>query len=68
MYWSEGGEMMCIATEESFFVLKYSAEAVEKARENPDSISEDGIEDAFDVSNVNLIPSFFFRNHNSKHN
>ena len=42
--------MMCIATEESFFVLKYSAEAVEKARENPESITEDGIEDAFDVS------------------
>ena len=40
---------MCIATEESFFVLKYSTEAVEKARENPESINEDGIEDAFDV-------------------
>ena len=50
VYWSEGGELMCIATEESFFVLKYRTEAVEKARENPESITEDGIEDAFDVS------------------
>ena len=49
VYWSESGELMCIATEESFFVLKYSTEAVEKARENPESINEDGIEDAFDV-------------------
>lgn len=45
--------MVCIATEESFFILKYKAEAVEAARENakdnPEIITEDGIEDAFDV-------------------
>ena len=45
--------MVCIATEESFFSLKYKAEAVEAARENakdnPEIITEDGIEDAFDV-------------------
>ena len=45
--------MVCIATDESFFVLKYKVEAVESARElskeNPDAVSEDGIDDAFDV-------------------
>ena len=50
---------MSIATEESFFVLKYSPEAVEKARENPESINEDGIEDAFDVRLLKV-----FRKHN----
>ncbi len=50
VYWSEGGELMCIATEDSFFVLKYDPEAVEKAKDNPESVSEDGVEDAFDVS------------------
>ncbi|XP_013404104.1 coatomer subunit beta' isoform X1 [Lingula anatina] len=49
IYWNDSGELVCIATEESFFILKYSAEAVMKAKENPESITEDGIEDAFDV-------------------
>ena len=41
--------MLCIATEESYFILKYSSDAVAKAMENRASIPEDGIEDAFDV-------------------
>ena len=49
MYWSESGELLCIATEESFFILKYSPEAIENAKGNPDAVTEDGIEDAFDV-------------------
>ena len=40
---------MCIATEESFFILKYSSEAVERARETKEGVTEDGIEDAFEV-------------------
>ncbi len=52
MFWSDSGELVAISTEESFFILKFSSEAVEKARENPESISEDGIEEAFDVSCV----------------
>jgi len=43
---------VCIATEESFYILRYSAEAVEKAKEQPDSVTEDGIEEAFDVSST----------------
>merc|ERR1719334_1355130 len=49
VYWSETGELCCIATEESYFILKYQADAVASAAENPDKVSEDGIEDAFDV-------------------
>ncbi|XP_056020292.1 coatomer subunit beta'-like isoform X6 [Ostrea edulis] len=49
VYWSENGELCCITTDESFFVLKYNAEAVEKARENREDVGEDGIEEAFDV-------------------
>ena len=50
MFWSESNELVCIATEESFFILKYSQDAVDGAKDNPDAITEDGIEDAFDVS------------------
>ena len=49
VFWSESGELLCIATEESFFILKFKAEAVEAAKENRDAIGDDGIEDAFDV-------------------
>ena len=41
---------MCIATEESLFILKYSAEAVEQAKDDKEKVTEDGIEDAFEVS------------------
>lgn len=47
IFWSENGELVCISTEESFFILKYNAEAVQE--KNPESVTEDGIEDAFEV-------------------
>ena len=49
VYWSETGELCCIVTEESYFILKYQPDVVASAAENPDKVSEDGIEDAFDV-------------------
>lgn len=49
VFWSENGEAVCIATEETFYILKLCSEAIAKARENKDLIEEDGIEDAFDV-------------------
>lgn len=49
IYWSESGELICIATEDSFFILKYNPEAVEAAKESKDLVTEDGIEDAFEV-------------------
>lgn len=49
IFWSESGELVCIATEDSFFILKYNPEAVENAKETKDAITEDGIEDAFEV-------------------
>jgi len=48
--WSETGEMCCITTEESYYILKYSQDNVNTALENKDEmITEDGIEEAFDV-------------------
>ncbi|XP_027196534.2 coatomer subunit beta' [Dermatophagoides pteronyssinus] len=50
VYWSENGELVAICAEDSFYILRYNAEAVVTARENKsDTITEDGIEDAFDV-------------------
>ncbi len=50
VFWSENGDLVCIATEESFYILRYNPENVAKAKENKsEAITEDGIEDAFDV-------------------
>jgi len=51
IYWSENGELICIACEESFYVLRYNPECLEGAKENPELMTEDGIEDAFTVLN-----------------
>ncbi|XP_061074184.1 coatomer subunit beta'-like [Conger conger] len=49
IFWSDSGELVCIATDESFFVLKYLSEKVAAAQESNEGVTEDGIEDAFEV-------------------
>uniref|UniRef100_A0ABM0MQM6 Beta'-coat protein n=1 Tax=Saccoglossus kowalevskii TaxID=10224 RepID=A0ABM0MQM6_SACKO len=49
IFWSDNGELVCITTDESFFILKYNAEAASKAQETNEGITEDGVEDAFEV-------------------
>lgn len=49
IFWSDSGELVCIATEESFFILRYVAEKVAASQENNEGVTEDGIEDAFEV-------------------
>nr|XP_061797885.1 coatomer subunit beta'-like isoform X3 [Nerophis lumbriciformis] len=49
IFWSDSGELVCIATEESFFILKYLSEKVADSQENKEGMTEDGIEDAFEV-------------------
>ncbi|XP_046891713.1 coatomer subunit beta'-like [Hypomesus transpacificus] len=49
IFWSDSGELVCIATEESFFVLRYLSEKVAVAQETKEGVTEDGIEDAFEV-------------------
>uniref|UniRef100_A0AAX7UAR4 Coatomer subunit beta' n=1 Tax=Astatotilapia calliptera TaxID=8154 RepID=A0AAX7UAR4_ASTCA len=49
IFWSDSGELVCIATEESFFILRYLADKVAASQENNEGVTEDGIEDAFEV-------------------
>ena len=44
MYWSDNGELVCIATEEESYMLRFYPEKVEGTP--PD---EDGFEEALDV-------------------
>ncbi|XP_075956316.1 coatomer subunit beta'-like [Anarhichas minor] len=49
IFWSDSGELLCIGTDESFFVLRYLPERVAAAQESKEEITEDGIEGAFEV-------------------
>jgi len=49
VYWSENGELVCIATEDSYFILKCDEAALARCKETKEGWSEDGYEDAFDV-------------------
>ncbi|KAJ0183581.1 hypothetical protein K1T71_000004 [Dendrolimus kikuchii] len=47
VYWSESGRLVCLATDDAYFVLEYEAAAVARAGGAP--ASDDGVEDAFRV-------------------
>jgi len=50
IFWSDNDDLVAICTEDSFFVLSFNADKVAESKDNPDLVSEDGVEDAFDVS------------------
>lgn len=54
VFWSESGELVCLATEESYFILKYDSNVVARAHESKEGLTEDGVEEAFTVSLIVL--------------
>lgn len=48
VYWSNSGRLVCLATEDAYYILSYDADQVQKAKEN-DQVAEDGVESAFNV-------------------
>lgn len=58
LYWSEFGDLLAIATEENFFILKYYPDVVAKGREigTDEYVTEDGYENSLEV--VADIPEF----------
>ncbi|XP_069003584.1 coatomer subunit beta'-like [Embiotoca jacksoni] len=49
IFWADSGELVCIATDESLFVLRHLPERVAAAQESKQDMTDDGIEDAFEV-------------------
>ena len=47
--WSESGDLVCLSTEDSFYVLRYNKEVVAAAMEGTEPIGEEGVEGAFDL-------------------
>lgn len=48
VFWSESGELVCLATDDSYFILRFDATAVTSARESGE-LPTDGVEEAFEV-------------------
>lgn len=48
VYWSDNGKLVCLATEDSYFILGFDQDQVHRARE-ANEVADDGIEDAFNV-------------------
>ncbi|KAF2774424.1 Coatomer, beta' subunit [Teratosphaeria nubilosa] len=48
VYWSESGELVCLACDDTFYVLRYSREQYVAAVQ-AGSVDEDGVEEAFEV-------------------
>jgi coatomer subunit beta' len=55
VFWSDSGELLCLATDDSYFVLRFNADVVARALENKTAVTEDGIEDAFEVSLISML-------------
>ena len=49
VWWSESGDLVCIASESSFYILRYDAEATAAAFEAGEVDEGEGVEDAFEL-------------------
>jgi len=56
VFWSENGELVCISTEDSYFILRYDADAVAKSLETKEGLTDDaGIEVIFKKWIFNIL-------------
>lgn len=49
VFWNEAGTLVCLATEDSYFILQVDIGMIQNALATKQQLSEDGIEEAFDV-------------------
>lgn len=49
IYWNESGSLVCLASDDSYFILSVNTDMVAQAIENKQALGDDGLEEAFDV-------------------
>lgn len=49
VYWNESGSLVCLATDDSYYILSVDTGAILQVLESKQSIEDDGIDSAFDV-------------------
>lgn len=57
MFWNETGNLVCLATDDCYFILQVDTGAITAAIEAKQGLGEDGLEEAFDVSLVFVNPN-----------
>ena len=50
VFWSESGDMVTLACEDSFYILEYNASVVASVLNSGEEVDEEGIEGAFEVA------------------
>lgn len=50
IFWNESGSLVCLATADSYFILSVNTDMISAAIETKQSLGDDGLEEAFDVS------------------
>lgn len=48
VFWSDTGDLVAIACDESFYILRYNAQAYSNFVESGGTVGEEGVEDAFE--------------------
>jgi len=49
VFWSDSGELVCIAAEDSYYILQYLSDVAAQALASNEGVNEDGIEAALEV-------------------
>lgn len=49
VYWADGGDLVAIASDASFYILKYNRDVVAAYLEGGKPVDEEGVEDAFEL-------------------
>lgn len=49
IFWNETGNLVCLATDECYFILRVDTAAITVAIDSKQGLGDDGIEEAFDV-------------------
>lgn len=50
IFWNETGNLVCLATDDCYFILRVDTGAIQTAIDSKQGLGEDGLEDAFEVS------------------
>ncbi|XP_022714928.1 coatomer subunit beta'-2 isoform X1 [Durio zibethinus] len=49
LYWADGGDLVAIASDTSFYILKYNRDVVQSYLDSGRPVDEQGVEDAFEL-------------------
>lgn len=59
IFWNESGSLVCMATDDSYFILSVNTEMIQAAIEAKQPLGDDGLEEAFDVSDLQKVSYTF---------